>query len=115
MRRLGEPDRPLFQSKYFDHVTIEPVFENNLEELKALIEETGFRVASLLMKKREEDTETRSQYDTFMTNHYETKEDAANGIRWVASILKENRYKIWRYKIEDVIMDSRGDDVLELL
>lgn len=94
---------------YEGHVTVEPVFDDRLEHLKTLVSCYGFRVADLLMKKRDEDTEERSANDSFMTGHdkkYETLLHRMTSLVW---ILNERGFQVWRYKIESVVLDSRID------
>ncbi len=76
---------------YESHVTIEPVFGWELESIEEIAKKHKFKVAKLLMQKRDEDTPERSKYDTFMTGHSISQDDL------------ENR------------MEALIDDVLELL
>ena len=92
---------------YEAHVTIEPVFDERLEDLKKIAFYWGFRVADLLMVKRPNDTPERSKYDTFMTarnTDYDIIHD--NTIRCVDNLF-EAGFKVWRYKIEDTLLDVR--------
>jgi hypothetical protein len=101
---------------YFEsHVTIEPVFDARLEQAKILAAEYKFRVADLLMKKREADTEERSAKDTFMTGHGQSLHDIENRTMRLVNELKDHGFKVWRYKIEDTVLDSRTKDVWNLL
>jgi hypothetical protein len=100
---------------YEAHVTIEPVFDGRLETAKLVAEGWKFKVADLLMKKREADTETRSSKDTFMTSHSKELEDITNRTIEVVRQLKLKGFKVWRYKIEDTVLDSRIQDELHLL
>lgn len=97
------------------HVTIEPIFDEQLTKASELAIKHGFKIANLLMKKRSEDTEERSQYDTFMTGHSRSFLDLQNRLRALITELKQERFKIWRYKIEDTVMDSRMNDELGLI
>lgn len=92
------------------HVTIEPVFDERLERLKQLCTEHGFRVADLLMQKRTSDTPERSRFDTFCSSR--SVDPAALESRMFAFVaaLCEEGFKVWRYKIEDVVLDSKVDD-----
>jgi hypothetical protein len=100
---------------YEAHVTIEPVFDARLAEAKAIAEPFQFRVADLLMKKREADTEERSKHDTFMTGHGKRYDDIEGRLVGLIQALDQGGFKVWRYKIEDTILDSRIDDRLDLL
>jgi hypothetical protein len=99
------------------HITIEPVFEENLELLKKLVQPFGFKVASLLLQKRANDTPELSKYDTFMTAHnsVEDYDLACNNIKQVVVLLNDSGYKVYRYKIESVVIDSRNKDIFNLL
>lgn len=100
---------------YEAHVTIEPIFGERREEASLLAKECNFKIASLLMKKREEDTVERSQYDTFMTGHAKNYGDLRDRLIELVGLLQKNGFKVWRYKIEDTICDSRTEDVFNLI
>ena len=100
---------------YEAHITIEPVFDERLEAARVLAEGFEFRVADLLMQKREEDTPERSKNDTFMTGHATSLNDIKARVSNLVAELKIEGFTVWRYKIEDTIMDSRAKDVLGIL
>jgi hypothetical protein len=103
-------------SLYYEaHITIEPVFDERLKAFQECAPLYGFRVADLLMQKRSSDTAERSQYDTFATGRHQHL--VALKIKMLALInwLNDNGYKVWRYKIEDTLIDSRYEDVLDCL
>ena len=100
---------------YESHVTIEPVFEDRLDLVSTIAWCFKFKPAKLLMQKREEDTPERSKYDTFMTGHSDSYEDLSERTKAIVGLLKDNGFKVWRYKIESIVMDSRIDDVFGLL
>ena len=100
---------------YEAHVTIEPVFDGKLELLKEIAKSYNFRVADLLMKKREEDSELRSKHDTFMTGHSKSYADIAIRLQQLIVKAKDNGFTVWRYKIEDTLLDSRVEDKLKLI
>lgn len=113
---LATPSRMEFSMLYFEsHITIEPVFDDRLELASKIAENHKFRIASLLMQKRKDDFPERSKHDTFMTGrnvNYDTlKENMSNLI----VELKNNNFVVWRYKIEDVKLDSNFSDSLGLL
>ena len=96
------------------HVTFEPVFGEDLERLTRIAERNGFKVADLLMQKRLSDTAERSKHDTFMTGH---GQDMPEMIGRTCSLVNEATdagFKIWRYKIEKAVVDSRHEDVFNL-
>lgn len=100
---------------YEAHITIEPVFDERLAKVKMLAERFQFKVADLLMQKRPEDTAERSKFDTFMTGHSKKYTDLNNRLGLLTCALQEAGFTVWRYKIEDTIIDSRHEDVLGLL
>lgn len=67
------------------------------------------------MKKRQEDTEERSQYDTFMTGHSKDYNDLEDRMLLIINTLQSKEFKVWRYKIEHVVLDSREIDSLGVL
>jgi len=99
---------PYFES----HITIEPVFEERLVLFRRLCSTYNFRVAELLMQKRKSDTPERSKYDTFCTGHSSTYEDMKTRMLNLLVLLRANNFQIWRYKIEDCVLDSREDATL---
>jgi hypothetical protein len=89
------------------HITFEPVFGDDLARLTRIAERNGFKVADLLMPQR-------AKYDTFMTGH---GEDMADLVARTVSLVYEAKdagFKIWRYKIEKAVIDSRHSDALNL-
>lgn len=101
---------------YFEsHVTIEPIFDE-LAHAHAghIAAKYNFKIAKLLMQKRKEDTEERSKHDTFMTGHSNDYLDIVERTRGLVLELQKNRFKVWRYKVEDTLFDSRNDDYLGL-
>jgi len=98
-------------SLYFEsHVTLDPVFDERLELLKKVCSIYKFRVAELLMKKRAESTPERSDLDTFCTGHDSDFEELKERMLVLIIMLRMNGFVVRRYKIEDVILDSRIDD-----
>ena len=95
---------------YEAHVTIEPVFGEQLAALKKSAAEFGFRVADLLMQKRPENKPERSQNDTFCTARSISYSDLETRMFGLVTKLKESGFVIWRYKIESTLLDSRYDD-----
>lgn len=100
---------------YESHITIEPVFDNKLELASSIALKYNFKVASLLMQKRKEDSPERSKNDTFMTGHDSCYTTIKDRMKNLIVELRANGFVVWRYKIEDVKLDSRFDDSLNLL
>lgn len=99
---------------YECHVTIEPLFDDLLEQASVIAKKHKFKVADLLMKKRKSDTEERSKYDTFMSSRSDDYTDIKLRMISLISELKTNNIKLWRYKIEEVTIDSNIDDYFNL-
>lgn len=101
---------------YFEaHVTIEPVFDDRRDQARILAECWRFRLAELLMQKRTVDTEERSAKDTFMTGHGKNLSDLRRRMAMLVGELRAAGFKVWRYKIEDTVVDSRVSDEYRLL
>lgn len=101
---------------YFEcHITIEPVFDDRLILANNIANEYGFRIADLLMKKRKNDTEERSKYDTFMSSRSKKHDDIQTRMIDLIVKLKELGFVIWRYKIENILCDSKYEDIHSLL
>lgn len=93
---------------YFEsHITIEPVFDDDLDLVKIIAQAHGFRVADLLLKKRAEDTAERSAYDTFCTTRDKNYKSIERNTLDCVHVLSEYGYKVWRYKIENTLLDVR--------
>lgn len=95
---------------YEAHVTIEPVFEDRLEKFKIICKDYKFHVATLLMQKRKEDSEERSKNDAFCTGRGISFSDTKNRMMQLVIRLEKEGFKVWRYKIESTLLDSRYDD-----
>jgi|SRR5687768_1684742 len=97
------------------HITIDPVFNDKLDLVKRLAGMQGFKVAHLLMQKREKDTPEVSKYDTFITGHGKHFIDMQDRTKALVRALIQNDIRVRRYKIEDTILDSRHNDVFSLI
>ena len=101
---------------YFEsHITIEPVFDERLVEASGIAEKYKFKIADLLMKKRKEDDPARSQYDTFMTGRSIYPDELQDNMCKLVKELQSKAFKVWRYKIEGVAIDSKFEDPFKLL
>lgn len=87
------------------HVTISPVFDEERERAAALAKEHGFKLAHLVMLKRGPDVP--SPRDTFMTGHSKSVDDLAMRMQTLVRVLVAAGFKVWRYKIESCVLDSR--------
>ena len=103
------------ENYYESHLTIEPVFEEDLAVVQALCKYHQFRTADLLMQRRAEDTPERSRFDTFCTGRSYDLMDLKLRTMHLVALLQDEGFKVWRYKIEETILDSRYFDVYNLL
>lgn len=97
------------------HITISPVFDERLVLAEEIAKNYNFKVANLLMQRRKEDTPERSKNDTFMTGHDKDLHNIRTRMIDLISDLRDNGFDVWRYKIEDILVDSKFLDVFELL
>lgn len=96
---------------YFEcHITIDPVFAERRQLAGVLAGRHNFRLAKLFMTKEQPSTE-----DTFMTGSDRVSELLTLRMAQLISELQANAFTVRRYKIEDIVLDSRIDDVLKLL
>lgn len=72
-----------------------------------LCAEQRFRVADLLMKKRQADTPERSQNDTFCTGRSQDVEELTSRMTQLVQALRQNGFQVWRYKLEAALIDTR--------
>jgi hypothetical protein len=109
--RHGLPDWHYYES----HVTIEPVFDKRLDLFIMLCRSMKFHVADLLMKKRANDKPVRSSLDSFCTSRSDDYKDISLRTVFLVNKLKDEGFKVYRYKIESTLVDSRYDDEFGLL
>ena len=92
---------------YFEsHVTIDPVFDADLDRFRGLACQYGFRVASLLMRKGD-GVLVPSVDDTFCTSRGQVWEDIKCRTRLLVSAAIAEGFTVRRYKIEDTLLDVR--------
>lgn len=95
---------------YECHITIEPVDEVlTLPLLKLTVERYGFRVADLLLQNG-----SKSRVDTFISGRGDSYESLYARMRSVVTEIQSVGLKVWRYKIENVVLDSRVEQLAEL-
>lgn len=94
---------------YESHITIDPVFGEELQHFKEVCLGFNFRVAKLLMEK------TPSTQDAFCTSRSQVYTDIVERTSGLVLALKQVGFKVRRYKIEDTLVDSKIDDKFELL
>lgn len=95
---------------YECHITIEPVFEDRLIQLQEVASTHSFKVANLILRKSHSDPGIPAQDDTFCS----AKSDNLETLRAQMLLMLENLmafgYKILRYKIESIVIDSKKED-----
>lgn len=95
--------------KYYEsHITIEPVFGEQLELFRMLCKDYGFKAADLLMQKEREDTPVRSDKDTFCTGRGKDFDDLKARMLRLTAQLEDHGYQVWRRKIEAILYDERS-------
>lgn len=93
---------------YFEaHVTVEPVSDHRFKEFEALCKPHQFRVAELFMRKRKDGNLLRSPYDSFCTGRSGNYSDLYTRMQQVVKACQEAGIKVWRYKIENTLLDVR--------
>ncbi len=85
------------------HVTIEPVEGERFVQFEHICSKWDFKVATLLMQK----TLDRSKLDSFCTGKNKEYLPLENRMRWLLADLEQNEFKVFRYKIEAIILDSK--------
>lgn len=118
--RLVAQTRP-DTSLYFEaHVTLDPVFGNTREHAADIAKRHGFKLADLIMRKREGGPSVPHAEDTFMTARSVTWEDIRVRTIRVVEALRDSGFSVRRYKVENTLVDSKakggmGGDLWELL
>lgn len=103
-------------NRYFEaHITIEPLFDDELNDLKKLAATFKFKVADLLIKTHRKDTLERSSLDSFLTGHGGDLPDLMLRTEQLLNMLHCYGFKVWRYKIEDILIDSKLCDTWKLV
>lgn len=98
----------MIEPKYYEcHITVEPCFDEKLETLKIISQQFGFQVADLLFKRRKEETETRSDKDSFCTGRDEDYKILKIRMDNLVDELTFKGFQVWRKKIEAVLFDER--------
>ena len=94
---------------YEAHVTIEPVTGERFELFEILCREQKFKPAKLLMVKDRPETAERSNKDSFCTGHSYDYGDILSRMMMLVGECKLNGFKVWRYKIEGIVLDVKLD------
>lgn len=92
---------------YETHITIEPVLDDRRKmDLQLIAEQCHFKVAELLMVKKDGKM-SESRLDSFLTGHDKEYPKAYDNMTDLISRLQQANFKVWRYKIECIILDSK--------
>lgn len=89
------------------HVTIEPVEGERFDDFADICTRNSFKPAHLLMMKNRQWAEERSDRDQFCTGHATSFDELEERTLQLVADLKEGRFKVWRYKIEQTLLDVR--------
>lgn len=101
---------------YEAHITCDPVFGTRRVLMEMVMRPMGFRVAKLLMRKREGDAETPHEDDSFCTGRSTDLEILTSRTKEAIVALRKHGFVVRRYKIEDTLLDSKIEgDPLEVL
>lgn len=96
---------------YFEaHLTLQPVFDARLARLTEICEAHRFRVADLILRKSVRDAPKRHDEDSFCTGRGKDRDELEARMFRLCDALEAEDFQVWRYKIEDVVLDSRVDD-----
>lgn len=99
---------------YEAHVTAEPsVYPGDRETFETVCRKHRFRPAKLLMQKRDE-TPERSANDAFATARSRDLGELEQRIKDLVEALAGAMIQVWRYKIEETLVDSDYEDTMGL-
>lgn len=100
------------KSLYFEtHVTFEPDFER-LSQIQAIAKQYGFHMGKLLLLKKEDES---SHKDMFFTDRKPSFSEAKDNMSQFMTAAIKAGFQPIRYKIEDCVLDSKIEDVMEVL
>lgn len=100
---------------YFEcHITTDPIFGERREALEKIVKPFKFSLAKLFMKKGENE-ESEHKEDTFMTGRHIYYSVLQSRMEGCIKAAKDAGFVVRRYKIENTIIDSKKEDLLDLL
>lgn len=102
------PKRKTFEA----HITIDPVFGERRAEVERFAQTTGFKLAELWMQKDARSPGLPSDKDTFMTGHSDDRERLFEAGRILIYNLRNNGYNVRRFKIEEILYDTKYGDTM---
>lgn len=96
---------------YECHVTTEYLGEEDRGTYELLTSKFTFKMGKLYMKKDE-----KSEMDSFFTCHHDDFQVIKSQMLDFIKVIKDLKIKVLRYKIEDIVLDSKYQgDLLEIL
>jgi hypothetical protein len=95
---------------YESHITIEPVFDERLEQFRDLSKLYNFHVATFLFKPHSD-----KPLKDFSSSRSTSYTAIVNRTVHCVEALQKAGFKVLRYKIEDTLVDSKMKDKFELL
>lgn len=98
---------------YECHITIDPVFDERREAVEKLSASFSFKLAKLVMIK--EGRTLENDKDTFMTGHAVSLRGLKTRMKLLCLALIQAGFVVRRYKIEEILIDSRTNDYLRIL
>lgn len=96
------------------HVTIEPVFGERFDAFERLCRAYHFRPAELLLQKQRAATPERSTKDSFCTSHGQFYVPLLARTETLVNHLRYNGFRVWRYKIEGILIDVRTPPLVRI-
>lgn len=100
---------------YESHITIEPVFGERFTAFESITAEYKFKPAELLMMKLREATALRSNKDSFCTGHGVEMNEITNRTVHLVSALRSAGFDVWRYKIEQILVDVKTPPLVKIV
>ncbi len=99
---------------YEAHVTIEPVEGDRFDLFEKIANHLQFKPAHLLMMKDRKATPQRSNLDSFCTGHDNNQDVLKTRTLTLVTLLKQNGFQVWRYKIEQTLLDVRTPPLVNI-
>jgi hypothetical protein len=97
---------------YETHITIEPVFDGELDRLRQACTPYAFRTSEFLLEKRPVDTPDRSRYDAFCNGRSHAASELERRTLACRAALEAAGFRVWRHKLEATLIDSRYDGAI---
>lgn len=101
-------NKPIY---YESHITIEPIFGERLDHFTRICEKYVFTPAKLFMQKERDVVPERSDKDTFCTGKSNDFALIKNRTILLVDVLRAEKFKVWRYKIEAILIDEKFERI----